>query len=160
MKTLTQQELVNTVKAIKGATFVTIETETLPKVIKGASPLVKRSRVNGVINFIYENSVNKQREREGSEKDFEAAPRTWGEHETAAIVTHKDKNYLQLKVEKSQEPEYFSGGERLQKAVAEQILYQSKSSSRQGVEKEVIVRTYKIESIRKITINGETYDVV
>lgn len=162
MKTLTKSELIKMVGDIKGATFVTFVAETKARTIAGCKQEIrKRSKVNGMINFIYENSVNNQREREGKEKDFEAAPRAWGTHETKAIISHKDKTYLNIKVERTvEEPEYFSGGERLQKAIADQLIYRAKESSRQGTEKTTIVRTYEVGNIKRITINGETYDIV
>lgn len=73
----------------RGATFVTIVAQTVPTLVGGKkcplAGLTKTSRVNGTINWSYENAVNRQREREQTPLDvndeveqFEAKPRQWG----------------------------------------------------------------------------------
>lgn len=66
----------------RGAKPVTIVTRTEPALTGGKkcplAGLVKVSTVNGMINFNYENAVNRQRSREGNDETFESASRKWG----------------------------------------------------------------------------------
>src|SRR5690554_7875233 len=87
MQTISKEILRDTFSQVRGSTFCTIHTVTDPKCLKKhrdtKEPLPykevkKTSVINGVINFKYENSVNKQREREDSTADFIAEPRKWG----------------------------------------------------------------------------------
>lgn len=160
MKTLTRQELVNKINSVTGTTFVTVETETIPSVKKGSPVLIKRSRVNGLIGGNYTNSVNYQRIREESEPNFVAAKRVWGENVNSFLVKLKDKFYLKLKVEKCETPEYFSNGVRIDNTVAQTFLSKKSESSRQELDKNVIIRNYTVDNIRKITMCGESYDIV
>lgn len=157
MNTLTKPELIERLRAIKGATFVTVETETMPKATK---PVVKRSKVNGMVGANYTNSVNNQRDREGLERNFKANPRIWGQNVDPFFVELKNKKYLKLKVEKTELPQYFLNGQRLSQEAAEKLLAKKSDSNRQGVERPVIVRNYSVDNIVRITMNGETFDIV
>ncbi|MHC4315220.1 MAG: hypothetical protein ACYSW3_22475 [Planctomycetota bacterium] len=160
------------------ATIVTILATTDPKVKKGSKrgqPAAnrfygrteKRSVVNGIVNWKYSNAVNNQRAREhegdiSTLEHFEPAPRKWGVRlEGLPFVEHKDKLYLELKVQRSLGHEYYATdtGELLPTDEVEQCLPVRKASSRQGVEKEVILRDYDVNSITGIRIGGEEYTV-
>lgn len=165
METITKQELRDMLlNARRGANIVSIETETTPRMRKTDNPyagrLVKQSKINGMINWYYENAVNNQREREGKNADFEAKPRRWGSriHGTP-LVEHKGKYYLELKVENRYGKTYIDDqGNEVPQEEIDEFLYNS-SSSRQGVEDEVILRDYKLDSIKAIKMNGKKYKV-
>jgi len=144
----------------KGAKPVTIVAKTFPKVRKTNNPhpnIVKVSRVNGMVNFIYENAVNNQRKREGETPDFEAAPRQWGQRiEGTPLVKHNDKTYLEFKVERSLDYHYEDNGIMVPEDEVAPFLPKRSESSRQNVEKEVILRDYAIENIVSVRMNGET----
>jgi hypothetical protein len=88
MKTIGVNELRCKLLEVKGAKAVSVVTITVPlmnKRVNGeANPFYdrvkKRTYRSCMIGFRYENSVNNQREREGKEVDFVAAPRKWGVH--------------------------------------------------------------------------------
>lgn len=126
--------------------------------------IFKMSRVNGFTGFNYENSVNRQREREGNEKDFEAQARSWGERINNCLVKKGEEYYLTIKVEKSlMKPVYMyysNGLQIISRETVAKFLRPAKSSPNQGLDREVIYRNYKLESIVKICINGQTYKVV
>lgn len=123
--------------------------------------ITKRTKYNVLLNCIYTNMVNNQREREGKEKDFKAKP-NWFEpvydSENGSIVCNKNnKNdyYLKVAVNSAETFEYFIEGRT---ATNEEIaiIKKFKSSSKaknQGTEKEIIIRTIFIEGIEKI--NGK-----
>ena len=164
MKAITQAELVLLLETVKGATFATLVTETDPKLKKTGNPfgeVRKVSRVNVTLGFQYENAVNRQREREGSEPDFEAAPRQWGRKISPMFVEHKGELYLETKVERSIETKYLDSLDREIPAEALKPFLPSRSeSSRQETEKEIIVRDYKLASIASLTVRGESYIVI
>jgi len=148
----------------KGAQIVTLITETEPRMRKTNNPyhggVVKLSRVNGIINFNYGNSVNRQRTREGSVPNFQPLPRKWGTRLPGVpLVEHKGKLYLEIKIERSIDHEYLTPQGH---AITEDMLrpWLQKSSSNkdhQGLEKELILRDYKLENIKAIITSGTTY---
>jgi len=149
----------------KGATFITIVAETDPRLNKRGNPysgrVIKRSRVNGAINWIYGNGVNRQRIREGLEPDFTAHPRKWGERiKGTPFVEHKGRTYLELKVERVLGTEYLLDGKPIDRSLIEEWLPKRKSESgRQEVEKAVILRDYELVNIRVVTFDGITIQV-
>lgn len=159
MKTITKSELIDLLSKIKGTTFVSIETKTVPKLKSNPfTRLEKVSKVAGAIGFIYENSVNNQREKEGLNKDFKAKPRKWGvKIPHTPLVKNKDKYYLEMKVQNSSS-DYFENNQRI--PLDKVVPYMYTGSSRQNVSKEVILRDYLIDNITRIKLNKEEYNVV
>lgn len=161
MQAITKQRLVGLLGEIKGATFATLITETDARLRKTGNPygnVRKVSRVNVCLGFKYEAAVNRQLVREGAAADFQAAERAWGEHvEGAPLVENKGKLYLNAKVERSLGHEYFAeDGTPLSHADVAPFL-PAKGANRQGTEKEIIVRTYSLDSIRSLAYGGEQY---
>lgn len=156
------QQLSEKLKAVKGATFAGVVTETEPKVNKSCPLAIKKLTISNVIlGAFYERSVNRQLEREEKESDFVAQPRKWGNHILGTpLVEHvKDgerKEYLACQF-RSAEASYLVNGETVEKeSIAEYLPKESDPREVQGTEKAVVYRTYSLESIREITLNGET----
>lgn len=163
MKTITKSELTDLLKTIRGTTFLSIESQTKPK-LKSGNPfphLVKISHVNGCAGFNYENSVNRQSVKEDGNADFEAKPRKWGKRiPKTPLVEHNGKFYLELKVENSNS-EYFDYSSNNKRINPESVKdWQYKKSSRQGVKNEVIVRDYSLDNIQRIKLNKKEYIVI
>lgn len=162
MKAITQAQLVALLGEIKGATFATLVTETdarLKKTGNPFGPVRKVSRVNVCLGFQYEAAVNRQRTREESKADFEAKPRQWGERIAGTmLVSHKDRLYLETKVERSLGCTYVdaSGNELSAEDVAPFLPKRSKST-RQKTEKEILVRDYALDSLRSLRFAGEDH---
>ncbi len=163
---MNKQEIIERLSSIKGAKMVTIVSQTEPPMRKTNNPyagkVVKVSHVNGVINWNYERSVNRQREREGSEPDFEALPRSWGDRIMGTpLVRHvKDgveKRYLEMKVERVLTTTYidYTTGEAIDPEVLRPFLRENAGNIRQNLEKPVILRDYNIDNIAKIFMDGE-----
>ena len=163
MKILREQ-LVEMLTAEKGAKIVTLYTKVSPKMKKMGNPylgLLKKSKINGVVNFNYENSVNRQRVREESEADFKAEIRKWGTKiPGTCIVEHKGKYYLEVKVENVYDTQYVIGDKVVNKEEIKPFLYESTGNPRQELDKEVILRDYSLDSIESIKYSGKLYDVV
>jgi len=162
MKAITKGELATLLSGIRGATFATLITETDARLKKTGNPfgdVRKVSRVNVCLGFQYEAAVNRQRTREGSEADFEAAPRQWGQRLPGSmLVEHKGKLYLETKVERSLGCVYLDAkGKELSAEQVAPFLPARSGSSRQETEKEILVRDYALESIRSLSFGGEQY---
>ena len=161
MKAITNTTLLALLAQVRGATFATLITETVPKLKKTGNNLGhvrKVSRVNVCLGFQYDNAVNRQRTREGADNDFEAAPRQWGVKVTPMIVEHKGRFYLETKVENSLGTQYIDeDGKEIPFAIVEPFLPSRSKSNRQKTEKEILVRDYALDSIKTIAFGGETY---
>ena len=165
MKCVTLAEFSEVLKNIKGATFVTLATETDARLKKTGNPfgkVLKRNTVNGVFNFNYENSVNRQLAREGQAADFEAQGRTWGQHETLGVISKGEQEYVQIKVEKAgRHPRFVveATGKLVSKDEIKPWLPAKSPFVQGGQDKEVIIRDYKLDSVRAARIKGQTYIV-
>lgn len=160
----------------KGAQMVTFTAVTCPKVKGGKkSPFYgvrKRAKVNGVVNWIYANAVNRQRTKEnqplndnGEVENFVPDPRAWGErvHQTAFVRHVKDgtpKVYIEFKFQRSVQREYFMDGKLIPNEEVEPYLYHNeKEGARQEIENVVILRDYQLSNLEQIQIGGQIYDV-
>ena len=156
---LSQQELRTMLEARKGTTIVTFTSVTDAK-LKKSCPyrgVKKHSRVNGVIGYNYQNSVNNQRGREDAEMDFQSKPRQWGERLSPLFVAHKGNLYLTVKVQKAVEKPLYFDAEGIEIDVDDlRPWFYAQSPSRQGLDKDVIHREYNLENIQTMTLGGET----
>lgn len=162
MNIISRERLLLILLEVRGASFATITTRTDARLLKTGNPfgpVVKVSRVNVTLGFQYAAAVNRQRDREGTKADFEAMPRQWGERckLSPLLIEHKGKFYLETKVERSMSHEYRTeNGAILTDAQVEPFL-PSRGGSRQGTEKEILVRDYALDSIVGISFKGQDY---
>lgn len=165
---VTQAEMAGNLRAQKGATMVTIVSQTDPaRYKKDKGRFVKQSTVNGVINWNYEKAVNRQQSREGGDATFEAKPRKWGQRiKGTPLVEHKGHLYLEIKIERVLSTEYFvrrpvdGAFQTVTKNEISQYLKPSRSSAaNQGVSKEIILRDYKLENVTIIRMNGIEFSI-
>jgi hypothetical protein len=120
----------------------------------------KTVSLSGVLNFDYENSVNRQLEREGKEANFESQGRSWGQRE-GNLIEHNGNYYLQIKVQGTSDSVFRYNGVEIEKAVLEPFLQESsKPHTQEALEKEVVVRDVKLENVRAIRIAGEELLVI
>lgn len=169
-ESMTSAELNQLLFSIRGATPVTIVAETRPSCVANSPDIRKLAEVNGFLQANYQNSVNRQREREGKTADFKSAGLPWGVQlkETCLIVNESPKDgtprsYVRIKVESSKEPRYFIGSQEVDYSAVAPYLTKKGSSSRQGVAKQVIPRNYQITpgscTIKAIAINGRQIEI-
>ena len=176
MATIKQSDLVSTLMARRGCFFATIVAETDPRMVKTGNPYrgaMKWAKVNGLGNWVYENSVNNQRMREhqpldsaGEVEAFVSHPRKWGTRIRRAdgtvtpLVFHKGLHYFEMKVQRCLGYEYRLAGSTLDTKAVEAFLREQKESSRQGLDEPVILKDYTITNIRAITMDDTAYDVI
>lgn len=169
---VTAEELKGLLLSRKGANFVSFESETDARLRKTGNPfgeVRKTSKVNGVINWEYAGAVNRQREREGRPVGddgevelFEPKPRKWGTRiKGTPFVENNGKLYVEVKVERTlAAPTYRDAdGHELTAEQVAPFMPKRKKSSRQGVDKEVVLRDYSLGNIRRIKVNGEAFVV-
>jgi len=170
MKTVTKSQLGAIIQAQRGAVICTLDTLTDARLKKTGNPLasvgvLKASRVNGILNFEYEDAVNRQQGREGGPQDFTVSARKWGTPLPGArwMIEHQGRLYVQLKVERAtQKPRYMRADNHryIAAATVKPFLPKKYSSAEaQGVEREVVVRDYALDSVRVARIGGEVYRV-
>ena len=130
---MNRSELISVLMEKRGAFFVSLIAETIPKLRKTGNPykdVTKLVNVLGQLNWIYSNSVNNQRAREGNDDFFVPVKRVWGERlrredkTYTPFVIHKGKYYLELKIQKYLSEQYFSDGKEIEKRLLEPFLYE------------------------------------
>lgn len=176
---MTEKQLSMFLKDFSGASFVSLVTQTTPKMrIEGAKGeinsnfgMVTRTAVrNGMIGAQYENVVNNRREKEGNSAPFESFS-LWsgkGKHLSACLVEHTGtkKQYLVFYPRSDasgnavvQEDAWTIDGKEVSKESVVPFLVTSRKSERQGVERTVAWRTIALESIVSMTVSGETFTI-
>jgi hypothetical protein len=163
---ITRRALELKIRELKGAKIATIVSETVPAMRKTDNPfhgrIRKVSRTNVVLNCVYQNSVNNQREREDLERNFEPEPRKWGQRIVGTgLVEHNGELYLETKIQRTLGYTYIDqSGSEVDPAIINPYLPKRVEGERQGVEKPVIWRDYKLASIRELVVDGTTFVVV
>lgn len=160
---------------VNGTTFISFDSETTVKVRKtlpedrkqpnpyydAVSKVNKGSRVMVFQNKhtnAYESMVERRLAKEGKDpSSFELSPRTWGTRiPETPFIEHKGKYYLEVIFLGSNPAEYFMGGKQIGK---DEIigLTPSKEGEQGGLDNKVIIRTFAIENITRLTIDKQTY---
>jgi len=149
----------------KGTTAISFESITEPKMNKTNNPffgkVLKVSFVGGLIGYNYENCVNNQLEREGKETEFTSQPRTWGVRDETHpfLVHHKGETYLSVKIQQTNKKPIYINKESGEVIPTETLLpflpKSTKPNTQKDLDKEVIVRDYKVSNLKKITIGGQ-----
>jgi len=145
----------------KGHSLIGLTILTDARLLKRGNPygkVLKKTRLLANIGFHYSNSLDNQAKREGKEIDFQVKPRQWGKRlDNCALVEHKGKHYLECKVEKTFEVNYFlENGAPIEKsAIQEFFPKRSESSTQDELDKKVILRDIKLENILSMRIGQE-----
>jgi len=170
---ITQNEIVEKVKEAEatGATPVGVTAVVIPSQRKKGNnyhPIYKVTQMNGMIGSDYERGVNRQREREGGEADFQRGS-GWGTHESTSIV-RSAKGDISIQIIPSQNrqptPVYVGGigGEFMVLDEADwspfvRIQQPRAVADQQGVERAVIYRRVRLDNIVGIVIGRTEYRV-
>jgi hypothetical protein len=158
---LTIAEWVGMLASIKGTTFATLETETIPKMRKTNNPYLgvkKHSKVNGELGSSYVNKIIKMLHAEGRHADAEAyEPKAmaWGTlRKGTCIIDHKDKLYVRMFVKNVLETKYtLNGRELTEEEVIDLKTFMNSSSN------PTHITAYNMESIKAVTMFKQTFKV-
>jgi hypothetical protein len=144
--------------------IVTLHTKTTPKLLKTGNPfddVRKVAKVQVQIGVDYPTSVENQRARENAQEalPFKSQGMSWGAFvDGIAIIEHKGKLYVRTQVVRSLDYHYETAdGEMLDKDSVNAFLPKRKPSATQKVEKERMVRNYKLDSIIGIAQGDELW---
>jgi hypothetical protein len=155
---ITPVELLMRLSQLKGAKIMTVVMLTSVKMLKKHrdtkepcpyGEITKRSVCQVMAGTDYENGVNNRRDKEGSDRTFEAAPHQWAAHTEKPVVSQNKagtQSYANLRVLKSISVEYLMDGVVIDKDDLDLDGYGPKKSesSRQGTDDVVIWRMPKI----------------
>lgn len=134
--------------------------------------LKKLSRVQAFTGngWGYTTAVHRQQLREGQSPTFKAEERSWGEQISAALVRKgsgaKAAFYLSAQlVGRNRSPIYFAKDSKgllhhVARHLVEPFLERDDSAAKQQLAKPVLRRDYRLDHIRSLTLNGESYRMV
>jgi hypothetical protein len=163
--------IVSVLANLHGASFMGIDTLTEIK-LKGGKKnpqqerVAKRSTGHRVMIFQnkningYEAIVNRRLIAEGKDpSNFELGPRAWGERvPNMPIVTHGDKAYLEVIFLQAGTSEYLLDGMPVAREIIQGLDDPRESSTGQGgLSDTVIVRTFSLDSLTAIRIDGQQF---
>jgi hypothetical protein len=170
VKSITQSELEALFFATDKTQFVSFVSVTDPSMRKRENPYSKARKVSlvvGVVNWTYSKTVNRQRGREQKVMNFRALERKWGTRvKGTPLVSHvvadqgETRLYLEVKVERRTFL-YFDSEtrERIDEAAIEPFLKDPDPNPRQDLDREIVLRDYRLISIAELTLGGEQYRI-
>lgn len=157
---------------MKGSNFISFVSHTQPKMKKTgniyANKIVKISNVSANVGFDYESGVNRRREKEGKETDFQSKS-NWHEPvinngSITALSRHckTGELYLRCNVLKSNSVYVnIENGEIVEKEALDPFLQKTDYKSSQGLDdSQITFNCYKLDSIKSITFDKKTFKVV
>ena len=161
--------LVNAVANINGASFVGLDTLTVPT-LKGGKKnqmqgrITKRMMGANVMSFqnknfsAYEAMVKRRLVAEGKQaEDFKLGERAWGTRiPNMPIVEHKGNYYLEVIFISSGVVSYYLDGNPINKSDIEG-LEEKEEGKQGGLQDKVIIRTFAAESITELRIDGKSF---
>lgn len=166
-QTINVNQLAERLALIKGAqpiAFVSLTDADARKTGNPYSQILKLSKVRAFTGADYENSVNRQLDREGKgQLEFHAKERSWGERISSALVQNKGELYLVTQILGTSKPIYLAKRGRLLQVVSKEaiadFLPAKRKAVNQGTEKEVVYRNYKLSSIVSIALGGQRFRI-
>jgi len=140
-------------KNVNGSTFVGLDTETEPA-LKGGKTNPFKGRVRkvmvGASVMVFQNKSTN-----------EVGPRKWGERiDGTPFVVHQGTMYLEVIFLKPGQVKYTVDG--IECADPENITgleLDQEEANQGGLTNKVIIRTFKVASIKRLSINGKTYNL-
>lgn len=154
------------VESVNGASIISIDTVTIPKLTGGkanldAGTITKETIGSNVMVFqnkttnAYQNMVNKRLEAEGKAKDFEVGPRQWGIRiKNTPFVEHKGEMYLEVIFLRNGDTQYKKNGSPILKSLINGLAVAQEEGEQGGLDNKVIIRTFKLANIKAVTVDG------
>lgn len=163
-------------EAMKNTTItsdLSLVIETAPTMRKTDNPyagkVTKHTIMQVRLNHDYQGEVNDRRLLEGKEANFHAKPLAWGQRvmtedgNRTPLIENKGQLYLHCQVLKSGKPTYLVDGHPATDDEFAQILAfmpEKDDGKSQGVDDPVIVRTFKLESVIALIVDGRTIPLI
>lgn len=179
MRTITRNQLRAILAEVKGSTAVSLVAVTDARARKTGNPFVtlgpirKVCKVNGMVGTDHEGAVVRQQAREGvADPNYRAVDRSWGTRLSAALVQKGDEFYLPIQLNPAFKvrpvyvaPKIVGIDARLVPVDRAQIApflppdRTEQDAAHQGVDRCVVRRDYRLDSIAAIAIGGQRYRV-
>ena len=146
--------LKNKILSLTGRALVLLVVSTEPTMRVRDNPYVgrarKRSTLRAWVGDDYARIVNERRMIEGKPADFVPAKRRWGNRvENTPLIEHDGKTYLETLVDSCIDTTYLVDGKPVDEAVLKPFFPDKRApSSRQGLDDEVVVRTFNLDNIQ------------
>lgn len=160
-KTIDRDQLQRLLSKIKGEKTLVIGTHTTVKLVGVERPYeeVRKVAVLKVkVNYDYAHEINVRRLAEGKKANYQVKPAAWGEHlGDGPLLTHKEQVYLDCMVKERAGHAYFKGKKRLNKTLVESFIRDN--PNHQGLEDQVLIRRYKLDSITTVILDNIEYTV-
>lgn len=155
---------------VDGASFAGLDTET-DVTLKGgkANPqqgrITKRHTGANIMLFTnkatnaYDAMVKRRLSAEGKDPgDFKLQPRAWGERiPNSPFIEHKGTHYIEVIFLKAGKSEYLLDGNPIATADVIGLRETVSSTGQGGLDNKVVIRSYKLSSIKAIRIDGTEY---
>ena len=155
---------------VNGATFISITTETDPRLL-GGKKNTHKGRVTKVMcggNVMvfqnknihgYEAMVQRRLTKEGKDPaSFEMGERQWGHRiPNTPFVEHKGEYYLEVIFLHTGDVHFELDGRMIHKRNVNGLPKKGVEGVQGGLNDKVVIRTFKVSSIRSLVINGEEY---
>jgi hypothetical protein len=160
--------LATAIQKEEGLSTIYIDTSTTPTLTGGKkNPMQGRVRKINVGSKVllfrntdgsaYQNMVKRRLAKEGKNpEDFKLSPRAWGTRiPSTPFIENKGNFYLEVIFMESGETHYELDGKKIEASKIEGLKY-SPESKQGGLSEnnKVIIRSFKLESLTRVSING------
>lgn len=167
---ITLEQAAEILKSLTGAKILSFVAETDARLRKKGNPfgkVVKRARVNALVNFWYDDAVIRRLEKEGKDESAFRKGESWHEPVFTAdgkltpFARHKDTGDLYLRVVRlgtCGSPEYRTeDGSEVDVKDLGPWLDQKPGYTNQGTDNPVVFQTFKLDGIKELTVDGVVY---
>lgn len=169
LQRISSQELILQLSSVVGSQFVSVITETEPRMRKTNNPyngnVIKRSVQNGLVNFQYDEGVKRRLAKEGKDPNEFESGTSW--HEPVKLngrltpfCRHKKTGDLYFRYQLHNSRSQFfnkNTGDEISKDALTPFLYDSDSYKNQGLDEPLMIITPKLSSIKEITFGGKRF---
>jgi hypothetical protein len=165
---ITKNEMLVILSEVEKSTFINLVTETKVRMNKRNNPyfdkVIKKSKSNFLIGNDYETRVRTNEGKEGLTPDFQSEENKVGTHISKCVLFNEKTQSHYLMVERFDEikpqVEYTFEGNSIDKVLFQDYMTKVYESQKQEQERKVMVISYKMDSIKEFTLNGQKYEVV
>lgn len=163
MQTISRQRMYEIIRNSPGGRWITFTAVTKPDLISPWNNIfIKVAVVKAKIKCSYVRSVNIRRRRENLPPNFQSQALPWGEWDVDfphSPFIRKDGNlYLRVHVERIVEVHFCTHTGEIIPAQRLALLQRHRNKHKnQGLQNPVLIRTYGIDAIRRISIGGSHF---
>jgi hypothetical protein len=164
---INRDELLRLLSNVEKSTLINLVTETKLRMNKRNNPyfdkVIKKSKCNFLIGNSYETRVQSNEGKEGLTPDFVSMENKVGNHVSKCVLFNEKTQSHYLMVERFDEikpkVEYIFEGNQIDKMLFNDFMVKVSETSRQEQERKVMVLSYKLDSIKELSLNGHKYVV-